>query len=123
MPYKYAVECVCDKIAATKVYAKKAYNETMAARRAEKRASEPVSETCKPIADDWENETFTLEEQLEIVKKHRIINIPEIIIDTLERTVKQEKNNYPDIHYSEVQIAQIQTKIQNELGRILSGLA
>ena len=101
----------------------KAYNETMAARRAEKRASEPVSETCKPIADDWENETFTLEEQLEIVKKHRIINIPEIIIDTLERTVKQEKNNYPDIHYSEVQIAQIQTKIQNELGRILSGLA
>ena len=101
----------------------KAYNATMAARREEKRASEPVSETCKPVADDWENETFTLEEQLEIVKKHRIINIPEIIIDTLERTVKQEKNNYPDIHYSEVQIAQIQTKIQNELGRILSGLA
>ena len=66
----------------------KAYNETMAARRAEKRASEPVSKTCKPVADDWENETFTLEEQLEIVKKHRIINIPEIIIDTLERTVK-----------------------------------
>ena len=101
----------------------KAYNATMAARREEKRASEPVSETCKPVADDWENETFTLEEQLEIVKKHRIINIPEIIIDTLERTVKQEKNNYPNIHYSEVQIAQIQTKIQNELGRILSGLA
>ena len=101
----------------------KAYNETMAARRAEKRASEPVSETCKPVADDWENETLTQEEQLEIVKKHRIINIPEIIIDTLERTVKQEKNNYPDIHYSEVQIAQIQTKIQNELGRILSDLA
>ena len=101
----------------------KAYNETMAAGRAEKRASEPVSETCKPVADDWENETFTLEEQLEIIKKHRIINIPEIIIDTLERTVKQEKNNYPDIHYSEVQIAQIKTKIQNELGRILSGLA
>ena len=101
----------------------KAYNETMAARREEKRASEPVSETCKPVADDWENETLTQEEQLEIVKKHRIINIPEIIIDTLERTVKQEKNNYPDIHYSEVQIAQIQTKIQNELGRILSGLA
>ena len=101
----------------------KAYNETMAAGRAEKRASEPVSETCNPVADDWENETLTQEEQLEIVKKHRIINIPEIIIDTLERTVKQEKNNYPDIHYSEVQIAQIQTKIQNELGRILSYLA
>ena len=29
MPYKYAVECVCDKIAATKVYAKKAYNKEM----------------------------------------------------------------------------------------------
>lgn len=101
----------------------KAYNATMAARREEKRASEPVSETCKPVADDWENETFTLEEQLEIVKKHRIINIPEIIIDTLERTVKNEKKNYPDLHYSEAQIAQIQTKIQNELGRILSGLA
>lgn len=101
----------------------KAYNETMAARREEKRASEPVSETCKPVTDDWENETLTQEEQLETVKKHRIINIPEIIIDTLERTVKQEKNNYPDIHYSEVQIAQIQTKIQNELGRILSVLA
>ena len=95
----------------------------MAARRSEKRASEPVSETCKPVADDWENETFTMEEQLEIVKKHRIINIPEIIIDTLERAVKNEKEHYPGIHYSEVQIAQIQTKIQNELGRILSGLA
>lgn len=29
MPYKYAVECVCDKIAATKVYSGKAYNVTM----------------------------------------------------------------------------------------------
>ncbi len=29
MPYKYAVECVCDKIAATKVYAGKAYNAEM----------------------------------------------------------------------------------------------
>ena len=29
MPYKYAAECVCDKIAATKVYAGKSYNETM----------------------------------------------------------------------------------------------
>ena len=28
MPYKYAVECFCDKLAATKVYSKKAYNET-----------------------------------------------------------------------------------------------
>ena len=27
MPYKYAVECVCDKIAATKVYSGKAYSE------------------------------------------------------------------------------------------------
>ena len=25
MPYKYAVECVCDKLAATKTYAKKSY--------------------------------------------------------------------------------------------------
>ncbi len=29
MPYKYAVECVCDKIAATKTYAGKNYNESM----------------------------------------------------------------------------------------------
>ena len=29
MPYKYAVECVCDKIAATKTYAKKSYNNSM----------------------------------------------------------------------------------------------
>ena len=119
----HASSQVKDAILNGELSVNKAYNETMAARREEKRASEPVSETCKPVADDWENETLTQEEQLEIVKKHRIINIPEIIIDTLERTVKQEKNNYPDIHYSEVQIAQIQTKIQNELGRILSGLA
>ena len=119
----HASSQVKDAILNGELSVNKAYNETMAARRAEKRASEPVSETCKPVADDWENETLTQEEQLEIVKKHRIINIPEIIIDTLERTVKQEKNNYPDIHYSEVQIAQIQTKIQNELGRILSVLA
>lgn len=119
----HASSQVKDAILNGELSVNKAYNETMAARREEKRASEPVSETCKPVADDWENEIFTLEEQLEIVKKHRIINIPEIIIDTLERTVKQEKNNYPDIHYSEAQIAQIQTKIQNELGRILSGLA
>ena len=119
----HASSQVKDAILNGELSVNKAYNETMAARREEKRASEPVSETCKPVTDDWENETFTMEEQLEIVKKHRIINIPEIIIDTLERTVKQEKNNYPDIHYSEAQIAQIQTKIQNELGRILSGLA
>ena len=119
----HASSQVKDAILNGELSVNKAYNETMVARRAEKRASEPVSETCKPVTDDWENETFTMEEQLEIIKKHRIINIPEIIIDTLERTVKQEKNNYPDIHYSEVQIAQIQTKIQNELGRILSGLA
>lgn len=29
MPYKYAVECVCDKIAATKVYSGKDYNDSM----------------------------------------------------------------------------------------------
>ena len=29
MPYKYAVECICDKIAATKTYAKKSYNNSM----------------------------------------------------------------------------------------------
>ncbi len=29
MPYKYAVECVCDKIAATKVYKGKDYNQSM----------------------------------------------------------------------------------------------
>ena len=29
MPYKYAAECVCDKIAATKVYSGKAYNSSM----------------------------------------------------------------------------------------------
>ena len=29
MPYKYAVECVCDKLAATKVYAKKSYDKSM----------------------------------------------------------------------------------------------
>ena len=119
----HASSQVKDAILNGELSVNKAYNETMAARRAEKRASEPVSETCKPVADDWENETFTLEEQLEIVKKHRIINIPGIIIDTLERAVKNEKEHYPSIHYSEVQIAQIQTKIQNELGRILSGLA
>ena len=28
MPYKYAVECVCDKIAATKTYAGKEYNDS-----------------------------------------------------------------------------------------------
>lgn len=29
MPYKYAVECFCDKVAATKVYAKKSYTQAM----------------------------------------------------------------------------------------------
>ena len=29
MPYKYAVECVCDKLAATKTYAKKNYTPEM----------------------------------------------------------------------------------------------
>ncbi len=29
MPYKYAVECICDKIAATKIYRGKAYTESM----------------------------------------------------------------------------------------------
>lgn len=29
MPYKYAVECVCDKLAATKIYAKGNYNESL----------------------------------------------------------------------------------------------
>jgi len=29
MPYKYAVECVCDKLAATKTYAGKEYNTSM----------------------------------------------------------------------------------------------
>lgn len=28
MPYSYAVECICDKIAASKVYKKKGYNQT-----------------------------------------------------------------------------------------------
>lgn len=30
MPYKYAVECVCDKLAATKIYAKGDYHEGLA---------------------------------------------------------------------------------------------
>ncbi len=30
MPYKYAVECVCDKLAATKVYAGKDYEPSLA---------------------------------------------------------------------------------------------
>ena len=29
MPYKYAVECICDKLAATKTYAKKSYTPDM----------------------------------------------------------------------------------------------
>ena len=29
MPYKYAVECVCDKLAATKTYAKRDYNPSL----------------------------------------------------------------------------------------------
>ena len=29
MPYKYAVECICDKLAATKTYAKGDYNESL----------------------------------------------------------------------------------------------
>ena len=29
MPYKYAVECICDKLAATKIYAKKGYTKDM----------------------------------------------------------------------------------------------
>ena len=29
MPYEYAVECVCDKIAATKIYAKDSYTPDM----------------------------------------------------------------------------------------------
>ncbi len=29
MPYKYAVECVCDKLAATKTYARGSYNESL----------------------------------------------------------------------------------------------
>ncbi len=29
MPYKYAVECVCDKLSATKTYAKKSYDDSM----------------------------------------------------------------------------------------------
>lgn len=93
----------------------KAYNETMAARREEKNAAEAYV--------DREDEPLTLEKQLQILKKLRVDNIPEIIIDTLERTVKNEKKNYPDLHYSETEIAHIQTKIQNELGRILNGLA
>ena len=29
MPYKYAVECICDKLSATKTYAKKSYTEDL----------------------------------------------------------------------------------------------
>ena len=29
MPYQFAVECVCDKLAATKIYAGKEYNENL----------------------------------------------------------------------------------------------
>ena len=29
MPYKYAVECICDKLAATKTYAKRDYNDSL----------------------------------------------------------------------------------------------
>ena len=102
----------------------KAYNETMAARREEKRASEPASKTCDTVAaDDWENKSLTLEEQLEIAKKHRIDNIPENIINTLERLVKHEKKHYPDLHYSEEEIAGIKSAILNGLDRILNDLA
>ena len=41
MPYKYAVECVCDKIAATKTYAKKSYTSDMPLLHWEKYGSRP----------------------------------------------------------------------------------
>ena len=93
----------------------KAYNETMAERRDAKSTSD--------AADDWKNKSFAPEEQLPSIKELRIENIPVIIIDALERTIKQEKKNYPDLHYSEEEIAGIKSAILNGLDRILNDLA
>ena len=93
----------------------KAYNETMAERRDAKSTSD--------AADDLENKSFAQEEQLPSIKELRIENIPVIIIDALERTIKQEKKNYPDLHYSEEEIAGIKSAILNGLDRILNDLA
>ena len=93
----------------------KAYNETMAARRDAKSTSD--------AADDWKNKSFAPEEQLPSIKELRIENIPVIIIDALERTIKQEKKHYPDFHYSEEEIAGIKSAVLNGLDRILNDLA
>lgn len=74
-------------------------------------------------SEDCENKPLTLEEQLQIAKKHRIKNIPEKFIATLEREVKHEKKHYPDIHYSEKELARIKAAILGEFDRILNDLA
>ena len=86
---------------------------------AERRDAKSTSDA----ADDLENKSFAKEEQLPSIKELRIENIPVIIIDALARTIKQEKKHYPDLHYSEEEIAGIKSAVLNGLDRILNDLA
>ena len=74
-------------------------------------------------SEDCKNKPLTLEEQLQIAKKHRIKNIPENIVAALEKEIKNERTHYPDLHYSEKQIAQIKEYILEKIDSILNDLA
>lgn len=74
-------------------------------------------------AESAENNPISPEEQLRLAMKYRLKNIPENMIAALEKEVKSEKTHYPDLHYSEKQIAAMKDAIIEKLDSILNQLA
>ena len=70
-----------------------------------------------------EESAISPEEQLRLARKFRMKNIPENIIAALKKEIKNEKEQYPDLHYSEKQIALMKDVILNSLDTILNQLA
>lgn len=70
-----------------------------------------------------EESAISPEEQLRLAMKFRMKNIPENIIAVLKKEIKNEKEQYPDLHYSEKQIALMKDVILNSLDTILNQLA
>ena len=70
-----------------------------------------------------EESAISPEEQLRLAMKFRMKNIPENIIAALKKEIKNEKEQYPDLHYSEKQIALMKDVILNSLDTILNQLA
>lgn len=87
-------------------------------------AYEQTREICNARAfEELENVPLPPEAQQQLAMKFRIKNIPDNIIALMEKEINHEKTHYPDLHYSEKQIAQIKDAICGEIDRVLSKLS